>query len=46
MFLLLLDRFPESADVLGMRNFDSEEVICIVALYDTVEFEVKRIPSC
>jgi hypothetical protein len=45
-FLLVLDGIPESADVLGIRNFDSEDVICIVASHETVELKGMRIRSC
>jgi hypothetical protein len=45
-FLLLLDRFPESADGLGAGEFDRKYMNQVVALHDTVEFEGERIRSC
>ena len=38
MRLLVLDVVLESSEVLGIRNFDSEDVIYIVVLHNTVEF--------
>jgi hypothetical protein len=39
-FLLLLDRFPESADGLGTLDLHREDVPGIVTKYDTVHVEV------
>jgi hypothetical protein len=46
VFILVLDVVFESADVLGIRNFDSEDVIGIVASHETVEFKGMSIRSC
>jgi hypothetical protein len=39
VLLLLLNRLPQSADVLGFRNFDREDLIRFVVFHNTIEIE-------
>ena len=43
MLILVLDVVLESADVLGIRNFDRKGESPFVALHNTVEFEGMRV---
>ena len=42
MFILLLDRFPEGADVVGTLDLDREDVTGIIAENQAIELECER----
>ena len=42
VLLLVLDRFPEGADVLGTQNLDREDMTGVIAEHEAIEIECGR----